>query len=242
VGLGAISIAAVVYTSHWGTYALSTVNGTDWPWHASQVEAFFTDASRDPGFSFVGQMARYPIGAYVLTAALSRITGIGPLAMIQLLGGCFTAFAALAVACIVGLRVRERASPLSVLFGLLVLGFLAWSGAGMRGLLGGNFYFTQLISICVALWALLPLQRWQSRPLLLSLWVFFIGALVLPNIHLSVALWFLVSGGLVLVTNKESFRYAFPLAVICAAALFLNPSFKAMVGISQIDGGLSKTH
>jgi hypothetical protein len=221
------------------------VLGVDWAHNMALVETLYSDGGRDitDRAGNLGEVSAYPDGSEWAVVYLAKIFRLNPLQSIQILVGvlCLTASFLLTLKwnCYVwayeGNRVWLRYA-LVVLWGA----FGTYMGLNAAGHTAWNFFFAQLFGSVIAIGSHYLLQRVELGETAKVCCIIAIGGILLPNIHLIPAVWFVGASILCLLASSDTpvkgiLTSALALGII-GACWWTNASVWAMIKIAQNNG------
>lgn len=164
-------------------------------------------------------ISQYPQWSHQLVAGTAALLDFNPLrsmqvwAILWLITGCY----------LISLRIvflpDNQLQAGRILFTGLYLAVCAFMGFGLRGHIEDNFFFAHLAGTVLAIAGIIALQHFSWGDTLASLFIVLWGGIVLPNFHLVPAVWFALSGVLILVLRAKhtapSVLYSLLIGVIC---------------------------
>jgi hypothetical protein len=237
-------ICSVLVQSRMGRYA-TPILGVDWAHHMSLVETLYSDGDRDVNdrIGNLAEMSGYPDGSHWAVVYLANFCHISPLQSIQIWVGVLTLTASFLLVLKWNLYIHSLPGHNIWLRYVLLAAwalFAAYMGVNASGHTASNFFFAQLFGTVIAIGVHYLLQRGGLHGTIRVCLVIVTAGVLLPNIHLLPAVWFLTASLLCLFAEAETLsqRLRTCIAVVgtVGACWWTNTSVWRMVKIAENNG------
>jgi hypothetical protein len=209
VGIWAFFVFIALWMCQFGRYAIPATSG-DFALNMQGIETRYYNATLPAGQSPLdsGDAEHYPHWSFDLVAHTALFLDLNPLRAQQV----WISIALVSGAFLVALRLMfVPARPPSVMGVLLAAVFLAacaFMGFGLPGHVVQNFFFAALFGTVLAIGAFTLLEHIRSTRVGVLIGIIIVGGIVLPNVHLAPAVWFISSALLFIFFEEINIKLA----------------------------------